>query len=155
MITLHDQGLRPMRLRRVASRCIVYVGILLTFTLRLDAFATAQDRSEPFRDCSECPVMVPIPPGSFLMGVPPGEEESEGVPTQFRGRSIPQHLVTFREGFALGKYDVTRAEFANFVRETNYQGGNSCWKTVINEALHRYEKREVKGASWERPGFLQ
>jgi sulfatase modifying factor 1 len=144
-----------MRLLRDASRCIMYFGVLLIFTLRLAASATAQDRSEPFRDCSECPVMVSIPPGSFFMGVPPSEEESEDVPIQFRGRSVPQHVVTFREGFAIAKYDVTRAEFAVFVRETSYQGDNSCWKTVINEALHRYEKREVRGVSWERPGFAQ
>ncbi len=48
--------------------------------------------------------MVRIPPGTFRMGSPPSEE----------GRSSaeePVHEVTIRQGFYLGKYEVTQAQW--------------------------------------------
>lgn len=76
-----------MRLLRDASRCIVYFGVLLIFTLWLAASSTAQDRSEPLRDCSECPVMVPIPPGSAFIGVPPAALSLDVGSFQMLGKS--------------------------------------------------------------------
>src|SRR5712692_6774478 len=103
---------------------------IITSTAALASFMLAANwafaQSAPFGDCSDCPQMVPLPPGSFVMGVPPGEEERENVPQQFRGWSVPQHRVTVSRGFALGRYDVTRAEFAVFVRETGYQTASKC-----------------------------
>lgn len=52
-----------------------------------------------FRDCSDCPDMVVVPPGSFLMGSPPdeaGRYDDEG----------PQRRVRIK-GFAAGIYEVT------------------------------------------------
>lgn len=57
--------------------------------------------------------MIGIPAGSFVMGSPasePGRFDSEG----------PQHVVRIK-AFALGKYDVTSAQFLGFLRETGYQ----------------------------------
>jgi formylglycine-generating enzyme required for sulfatase activity len=54
-----------------------------------------------FRECAQnCPEMIVIPPGEFLMGSPanePGRSNNEG----------PQHLVTIVKPFAVSKYDVT------------------------------------------------
>ncbi|MBM3557083.1 MAG: hypothetical protein FJX47_16195, partial [Alphaproteobacteria bacterium] len=63
-----------------------------------------------FRDCTDCPEMVVIPAGSFVMGVAPGEEEREGVPDQLKGRSVPQHRVSV-PSFLLGKYEVTFEQY--------------------------------------------
>lgn len=66
-----------------------------------------------FRECSDCPEMVAIPTGKFVMGSPATERgrfDAEG----------PQHSVAVRP-FAIGKYDVTNAEFLAFLRETAYQ----------------------------------
>ena len=58
-----------------------------------------------FRDCDDvCPEMQPIPQGQFTMGSPLGEAgryNNEG----------PQRNVTIAYGFAVGKYDVTFAEW--------------------------------------------
>ncbi len=57
-----------------------------------------------FRDCGQCPEMVTIPAGSFLMGSPfaeEGRDDDEG----------PQHRVAIAQPFAVGKYEVTFAEW--------------------------------------------
>ena len=66
-----------------------------------------------FQECPECPQMVGIPAGKFLMGSPahePGRFDSEG----------PQHVVTVK-AFALGKYPVTSEQFLAFLAATGYQ----------------------------------
>lgn len=66
-----------------------------------------------FQECSECPKMVAIPGGKFVMGSPVAEQgrfDAEG----------PQHVVSVK-AFAIGKYDVTNREFLTFLRETGYQ----------------------------------
>jgi formylglycine-generating enzyme required for sulfatase activity len=63
-----------------------------------------------FRECAVCPEMVVVPSGSFTMGSPPEEEgrsESEG----------PQVRVTFARPFAVGRFEVTFAEWDACVTE--------------------------------------
>jgi formylglycine-generating enzyme required for sulfatase activity len=53
-----------------------------------------------FRDCADCPEMVAVPAGSFMMG------SNAGSP-----REDPTHKVTIAKPFAVGKFDVTFAEW--------------------------------------------
>lgn len=57
-----------------------------------------------FRDCPECPEMVVVPAGSFMMGTSPGDKY------QWKNES-PRHRVTIPRPFAVGKYEVTFAEW--------------------------------------------
>ena len=60
--------------------------------------------SSVFRDCPACPEMVVVPAGAFTMGSPPdepGRDEDEE----------PQHRVSISRPFAVGKYEVTFAEW--------------------------------------------
>src|SRR5690349_6982571 len=80
-----------------------------------------------FRDCSNgCPEMVVVPQGTFTMGASVEEEARADLPEQLRGRSAPQHLVTIGHQFAIGKFDVTRDEYAQFVAETNRPDPDNC-----------------------------
>ena len=57
-----------------------------------------------FRDCPDCPEMVVVPAGSFMMGSPSheaGRGDDEG----------PRHRVMIAKPFAVGKYEVTFAEW--------------------------------------------
>lgn len=76
------------------------------------AFATDRPERE-FKECPDCPRMVGIPAGDFLMGSKhdePGRFDAEG----------PQHAVRIR-AFALAKFDVTSEEFLNFLADSGYQ----------------------------------
>ena len=77
-----------------------------------------------FRDCAECPEMVVVPAGSFMMGSPPGEEgrsDAEG----------PVHQVIIAKPFAVGIYEVTRGQFATFMHAAGHgeliYNVTSCW----------------------------
>ncbi|HTT82818.1 MAG TPA: formylglycine-generating enzyme family protein [Rhizomicrobium sp.] len=89
-------------------------GILALLFLAMAWPARAQDQPQrEFRECPQCPVMVGIPAGRFIMGSPASERgrfDNEG----------PQHYVSVR-AFALGKYDVTSDEFRSFLAETGYR----------------------------------
>jgi formylglycine-generating enzyme len=93
-----------------------------------------------FRDCPDCPQMVVIPGGSFLMGSPEGEaarDPGEG----------PQRAVSVAS-FALGRTHVTRGEFAVFVRETGHDPqGCAAWSGS------RWVLDPVR--NWRHPGFAQ
>jgi formylglycine-generating enzyme required for sulfatase activity/uncharacterized caspase-like protein len=92
----------------------------------------AQERGlkpkQSFRECADCPEMVVVPAGSFTMGSPgsePGRVDNEG----------PQHVVTIRQPFAVGKFHVTRDQFAVFANETGFAAHSGC--------------------DWRSPGFTQ
>ncbi|MBM3569204.1 MAG: formylglycine-generating enzyme family protein, partial [Alphaproteobacteria bacterium] len=111
-------------------------------------FPAAPSPGQVVRDCAECPEMVVIPAGSFVMGVAPGEEEREGVPDNLKGRSVPQHSVNVRS-FMLGKYEVTVGEFGHFVNETGYRTDGGCFAwTGTNWGMDASK-------SWRNPGFGQ
>ncbi|MBC6414741.1 MAG: SUMF1/EgtB/PvdO family nonheme iron enzyme, partial [Chromatiales bacterium] len=88
-------------------------------TDELDIYVEVGERgSTPgtFRDCSNCPQMVRVPSGSFLMGSP------EDEPDRYSDEG-PQHRVTIPQPFAVGKYEVTRGQFEAFVNATGYDAG--------------------------------
>jgi formylglycine-generating enzyme required for sulfatase activity len=58
----------------------------------------------PFKECTDCPEMMVVPAGNFEMGSPKGQGDKTG-------REYPQHPVTIPSRFAVGKYEVTFAEF--------------------------------------------
>lgn len=99
--------------------------------------AAVQERGASLQDCATCPQMVVVPAGAFTMGSPAEEKER-------RADEGPQHVVTIARPFAVGKYHVTRDEFAAFVAETRYQASTTCFKWGGG-----------RGGSWRDPGFAQ
>lgn len=57
-----------------------------------------------FRDCPQCPEMVVLPPGPFLMGSPDTESGR-------RANEGPVHRVTIDHAFAMGVHEVTFEEW--------------------------------------------
>jgi formylglycine-generating enzyme required for sulfatase activity len=84
-----------------------------------------------FRDCAECPEMVTLPLGWFVMGSPAGEVgrgNDEG----------PQRTVQVTQSVAVGKYEVTFAEWDACVAAggCSHRPGDESWgrgrRPVIN-----------------------
>ncbi len=87
-------------------------------------------RAEPgrsFRDCDQCPEMVVLPAGQFMMGSPAdevGRDVDEG----------PQRNVKIAKPFAVGKFEVTWAEWDACVADKGCDnagparaGGDNGW----------------------------
>ncbi len=73
-----------------------------------------------FRDCTDCPEMVEIPPGVFLIGSPLFESGRYDHVKEMRFgrrairnaiRESPRRLVRIGHPFALGRYEATFAEW--------------------------------------------
>jgi formylglycine-generating enzyme required for sulfatase activity/lysophospholipase L1-like esterase len=97
---------------------------------------------DSFRDCPTCPEMVVVPAGKFSMGSPAGEKnrsDDEG----------PQHEVTIGKAFAVGRFAVTRGEFAAFVRDTGHKTEGGCYAYIGSEWKQHLDQ------SWRSPGFEQ
>jgi formylglycine-generating enzyme required for sulfatase activity len=77
--------------------------------------------TQVIRDCPTCPEMVVIPPGKFMMGTPGAAEELDPD----SGESPPL-AVTIQKAFALGKTEVTTAQYAEFVRESGHAPAPGC-----------------------------
>ncbi|MGB0747126.1 MAG: SUMF1/EgtB/PvdO family nonheme iron enzyme [Magnetospiraceae bacterium] len=79
-----------------------------------------------FRDCAGCPEMVIIPSGQFRMGDNFGGGHSSEKPT---------HLVTIDYAFAVGKFEVTQAE----------------WRAVMgnNPSRFKHDQNPVENVSWD------
>jgi formylglycine-generating enzyme required for sulfatase activity len=122
-----------------------------------NAQTTAPEVGSVFRDCSDCPEMVVIPAGKFLMGSSPEEAARDvatapSFDTSTAKRSVlteqPQHEVTINAPFALGKYPITKGEFAAFVQETGYMPAPGC-------ILYSLQYHVSPQADWKLPGFVQ
>jgi formylglycine-generating enzyme len=125
--------------------------ILLAMLAGLFGFGggAAAAQTQTFKDCPHCPQMVKVPAGTFMMGSSVTETMSEGVKEADVADERPQHSVTIKQEFALGKYPVTRGEFAAFVKETGYNAGPKC----AVYAGDTFEERS--GRSWRNPGYPQ
>ena len=103
-----------------------------------------QQDLEVFRDCPDCPEMVVIPAGEFQMGSDRNDDEANDF-------ERPRHRVSVGQ-FALGRYEVTRAEYEAFVSATGHSDGRRC---RTDDGRGNWEWRWRNGASWRDPRFPQ
>jgi formylglycine-generating enzyme required for sulfatase activity len=88
-----------MRTRTVlALRLGAGLGLALAWSCTL-----AQAPGSAFRDCAQCPEMVVLPAGEFVMGSPQSESGHKD--------EKPQHMVRFARPFAVARVEVTFAQW--------------------------------------------
>jgi formylglycine-generating enzyme required for sulfatase activity len=94
-----------------------------------------------FRDCPDCPAMVRVPAGTFQMGDASSVARPDEQPVR------PVSIAAF----AVGRYEVTVAEYAAFTTATGRETRPGC-RTDRNQD-GRWENDPV--ATWREPGFPQ
>ena len=97
--------------------------------------AKRKEREKPgrvFRDCPECPEMVVVPAGSFMMGSDESSSEK------------PRHRVTIAKPFAVGKHEVTFAEWDACVVAGGCGGGHRPYDRGWGRG-----RRPVINVSWD------
>jgi formylglycine-generating enzyme required for sulfatase activity len=136
-------------MRRIAlAQFVLLVSLLWAAAMALAEKREEAARGDPalsvkpgsgvsFRDCPDCPEMVVVLAGSFTMGSPPGDEgrfDREG----------PQRQVTIARPFAVGKFEVTFAEWDACVSA----GACAANKNPSDQGWGR-GKRPVINVSWD------
>jgi len=143
--------------------------IFLALSIVKNSSAQSLNPGATFRDCPDCPEMVVVPSGSFMMGSSPADStrdiqsanksvQSRSIPGVVGGdvemarKSVtyehPQHTVKIPYNFGLSVYPVTVAEFARFVENTGYS-------TASCIPMGRSRRSLTSGLSWKAPGFNQ
>ncbi|MGB8636140.1 MAG: SUMF1/EgtB/PvdO family nonheme iron enzyme [Rhodanobacteraceae bacterium] len=91
----------------------------------------------------QAPQMVVLPTGQFQMGSPNNEEGR-------RDAESPRHRVDIDTGVAMGRTEVTVAEFRDFVSATGYKtdAERAGTSSVYDQKSGRMH--EVRGADWRR-----
>ncbi|RYZ25405.1 MAG: formylglycine-generating enzyme family protein [Sphingobacteriales bacterium] len=106
-----------------------------------------------FRDCPNCPEMVVIPAGSFLMGSPDNEAGRSSDPNRGPVEG-PQRLVHVPQ-FSAGKFDITKEQWALFVKATNRSAGGNCGWANLPGQDSAQPWLPVPAANWNHVGFAQ
>jgi formylglycine-generating enzyme required for sulfatase activity len=133
----------------VPIRCLLVVSLLALLAGAATGIGAREARHHPagtaFRDCRDCPAMVALPPGRFRMGAlsaEPGRDPADP----------PRRLVTIGRPFAIGRYDVTRADYGRFVDTTGYAPANPrCdWRRPVAKgvALNQRPDEPVVCVNW-------
>ncbi len=102
-----------------------------------------------FRDCRDCPEMMALPAGRFVIGSPSGEIGPDGPPALQEG---PQRVVSIA-AFAICVRPVTRAEWATFVAQTGRPTRGGCAWSALPGNARRDGANEA--AAWNHLGFEQ
>ena len=142
---------------KIMALCVVTMVLLSTFSLyavsarpgisgpaAIEKTAAGVQPGTVFRNCAECPELVVIPAGDFVMGSPANEQgrfDEEG----------PQRRVHIGK-LAVGKFHVTRGQWAAFASATNRGTSGGCaWSGLPGSK----GDQPNPAATWRNFGFPQ
>jgi formylglycine-generating enzyme required for sulfatase activity/uncharacterized caspase-like protein len=100
---------------------------------------------DAFKECPNCPEMVVVAAGEFVMGSSK-EDIDNGLAA---ANEAPQHKVAVKERIAVGRFEVTRDQYAAFVNATGYKGSGRCFTFEQNLP------KERENRSFLMPGYAQ
>jgi len=121
------KSLSDVRLAAAKPHWLVVLALLVGIT----GPAAAQTAGRVFKDCANCPEMVSLPGGSFLMGSLPNKQNAG---FKAAADEMPQHSVRIAP-FAIGKYEVTQEQ----------------WTAIMgsNPSVNKGPKLPVESVSWD------
>jgi formylglycine-generating enzyme required for sulfatase activity len=95
-----------------------------------------------FRSCDDCPEMVAVPAGTFVLGTP-GAAAAAGA-ARAEADTV---VVRIPRAFALGRFEVTRAQYAKFIADSGHEPQPGC--RTWDPALGRFNDDARRG--WRDP----
>jgi formylglycine-generating enzyme required for sulfatase activity len=98
-----------------------------------------------FRECENCPEMVMVPAGEVLMGSDRNDIDN-GIAAANEG---PQYKAVIKQPIAVGRFEVTRDQYAAFVKSSGYKSGDRCTTFENNIPQERADR------SFLNPGYAQ
>lgn len=104
----------------------------------------AQSAPTSFIDCENCPEMIAIPSGKAMIGAEPYEANRK------RG-DVGLRQVTIDYQFAVGKTEVTRGQYRQFMKETGHLMAVAGCNTWSRTRIMGY----VPNHNWDNPGYPQ
>ena len=81
-------------------RISIFISLMLVFSLNVGQTEGNSEVGTLLKDCENCPLMVKIPPGSFVMGAPISDSGS-------RDDERPVHKVDINYSFAAGQFQLS------------------------------------------------
>ena len=105
-----------------AQLALLSLACVLTPALSASPADTGLKPGDSFRDCPDCPLMVVVPSGAFDMGA----EQT----TLMRDGSLRPHgpvrNIRIERPFAVARFELSEAEFAEFVADTGHRMASDC-----------------------------
>ena len=144
-----------MRSSKIFTTCLVGLSMFISISLfAQNKNVTSFKPGQTFKDCKDCPEMIVIPAGSFIMGSTEkelGHNDYTPYELQIEG---PQRLVSIKQ-FAAGKFDITKEQWASFVKETYRPATGGCsWSGLpADTSVKPWDPNPA--ANWNHIGFEQ
>lgn len=141
--------LRALRVTLFAS------AMLMTSIAWSQAAPDAPNTASPtaLRDCRDCPAMLVLPAGRFMMGSGAAEQMRFGVTPDYAKTERPVHAVRIDRPFAIGVFPVTRDEWARYVADVGAIDSRpeGCAVFEPKTGVWAFDPNR----SWRDPGFAQ
>ena len=120
------------------------LAVMLTMLGGTAVGSGAASEAGPFRDCSTCPEMVVVPAGDFMRGSPQDEpgrslDSRNHDEDDLEGPGGKRARVSV-SAFALGVYEVTNRQFAQFVDDTAYEMPRGCYSDADRDGIWGWDE---------------
>lgn len=99
------------------------------------------------QDCETCPTLIVVETGTFTLGADQEEGRQWKMLDRMSANEGPRTEITIQRRFALGQTEVTRGQFAEFVRDTGFKTKRGCFH-LTSSGWSVQPK-----LSWEDPGY--
>ncbi|MGQ0430586.1 MAG: formylglycine-generating enzyme family protein [Gammaproteobacteria bacterium] len=124
------------------ARSAALLSLMVAAPASLPAAEPPRPAGTVFRSCDACPEMVVVPLGQFVMGTP-GARAAAGAAGAERNAVV----VRIPRAFAIGRFEVTRAQYARFISDSGHEPRPGC--RTWDPALVRFSDDPRR--SWRDP----
>jgi len=127
----------------------ILITTLMMVCASVASMQTPAQAQKAIQDCPTCPEVMVIPSGSFMFGTHPSAFELDKVG---RGRAeAGQIKINISQSFAMGRTEVTRAQYAAFVMDAGYDPETKFCR-IWDQVGQRFS--DVPKRNWNDPGLL-